>query len=86
MTEAEGHVAGPCRETAQDMASQREALGLRYGWAGVQPAPTTRPLEPRYYRRGAWEGALGRLAARQGVDARQSAGRASGGCDTAAWS
>ena len=42
VTEAEGHEAGPCRETAQDTASQRAALGLRYGRAGAQPAPTTR--------------------------------------------
>ena len=27
--------------------------GLRYGRAGAQPAPTTRPLGPRYDRRGA---------------------------------
>ena len=32
--------------------------------AGAQPAPTTRPLGPRYDRRGAREGALGRHAAR----------------------
>ena len=44
-------------QLAQDTASQRAALGLRYGAAGAQPAPTTQPLGPRYDRRGAREGA-----------------------------
>ena len=35
-------------QPAQDTASQRAAQCLQYGQAGAQPAPTTRPLGPRY--------------------------------------